>query len=269
MPYCLINNCQVYYEWINERKNLNDATLVLLNTALSDSRTYGDQYKNFKGSDVALIAIDNTNSGRSTYRAEPLSTEEQINEITEIIHQQAISRPIWFAQSTAAGIGCIAASSIQTHGLILCAPILSCGIERRLKNYRSIILKSLQDETFREYCELVSFLTLGSAYSNRVNNFSIPFALKLRSLYTHKDYLKIWRQINERGDDDREVIEKISCPTLVITGREEMVQPLHLLENMLNRDHAKMVTLPCGHFLMSEAYGEVMSLILDFVSSIR
>jgi pimeloyl-ACP methyl ester carboxylesterase len=259
----------LYFEWLHPRKYNGDPVIVLINGIFSDSRNYGELYAELIAKDIPTIAIDNTNLGRSTRTCQVISLQEQVDELEKVCLHESIAYPIWVANSSAAGIACLAAANLPTYALILGSPVLSCGIEGRLKLFRSVMAQTLHDKSLKFMCETICLLALGSDFLSKNPYFLMSLIMKVRSMYSHKDFLTVWEQTNGPEEDNRDTIQSINVPMLIIRGREEMLEPLHILESLFVQDNCHIKTLPIGHYLLNEARTETINLIAEFYYSLN
>jgi pimeloyl-ACP methyl ester carboxylesterase len=127
---------------------------------------------------------------------------------------------------------------------------------------------ALEDESMKQAMAAVCFLAIGASFLNK-NPLTPYTALMIgRKLYNAKEFKVVWDQISGLNRDDKAVISDLDCPTIISYGREEMIQPLHTIEELFDRDSAKIVKFNTGHSILFEAKEQYLGLLEEFYNEL-
>lgn len=262
-----VGNSDIFYEWLGERRHCGPV-LVPVNTLISDSRILRELLQ--PNADIpAILLIDNTNRGRSTYTNEPISLARQVEEIHAVIAAEQVSAPVWMGLSSVNSLAYRAAAAIPSSGLVFVSPIFTFGLHRRVSIARDLLLQSLSDTSFRQFMQLMSLMAHGSHYLE-TDRFGAMSRLKvLRECYTPEQFAIVLRQSFFPEPDDERIFRSVSCPVLAVCGAEEAIEPLRLLHQVLSYlPKPRLVTLDCGHQVMIEAKEELMAHLRLFMKGL-
>ncbi len=261
---------QAHHEWLDRRaeKAAVSAVPVVLNTVVGDSRTWVDLYATLAG-EWPLLLVDVSNRGRAPWLGQPLPLAEQVRQVWAAVAEAGVESPVWVGSSSGTALAYRAAAHAPSGGLVLISPLFSLGMERRIALTNRTFDDALEDESLGSFYRLLRLLTFGAAYLEK-HRFAAAAGLeRLRELYSVEQLRLAWGQTFFPELDDAEALAGVACPVLALRGREEMLQPLPLLEDLLGGlDLRDLHTLPCGHALVEEEPTAVGRALVDFLASL-
>ncbi len=264
MPTVRVDDYDIFYDWIGEPSPARP-TLVLLDGLASDSRSNRELFAPL-ADQFPMLMIDNSNRGQSTWRGSPTALHQQIREIKTVAETIGLANPVWHASSSRSALAYRLALSLPSAGLILESPIFSCGIEERLQLFKDLALYALEDESLWRYVQLLAFLVTGTTQLKSSRNFLRARHLRMRSLLTAEQLRVIISQSVMSELDVRDDIRTIECPTLIMRGQEEILEPEAVLrETVEGANIYDIRTFNTGHSVMIEAPDQVFASILEFM----
>ncbi len=269
MSSIMFNDREIFYTWASQSED-NKPTFILLNGMVSDSRVFDYFYADLCKKGYGLLTIDHTNRGASSYLTTPLPYDELVGEIKAVVEAVGVEQPIWIGQSACVGVAIRLAAEIPSKGLVLESPVFTYRNAPRIKMFKSIMEKNLEDETLLRTANFLGFICLSSQFLEKNPHFVMGMLMMIRQLYTHNQFKNVWVQVMNSFIDDTQLVAALSCPTLVLYGREEFLQPLHLTKEFLSHspypvDYHELNT---GHFIISEAPNAMFDLMDQFAQKL-
>jgi len=266
MPKITVCGRNINYHWAR-KTDPTGPVLVLLNGLVTDTRVYEQYYLDLVERGFDLIMIDNTNRGESTYQEQPITLAEMEEEILAVLDREQVSKPVWIGQSAFAGLALRLASRVPSAGLVLESPIFTYQNEQRIALLKTLIDRNFRDESLMEVAQFLGLMCLSSAFLKKNPFFIMGMVMVIRSLYGHRGFMTVWKQIMESLIDGKAEFAGLSCPLLVVYGDEEFLQPRRTLRELIGDKPNTLVEIPSGHFIISEAPDRLFGLIEDFMKT--
>ena len=266
MPKILINGSEHYYEQTGE-----GPSLVFIHGAFADSRIWDPQWRYFS-TKYHVLRYDLRGHGRTGPSDLDLySMETYADDLASLLTAQGIESPVICGLSWGGGIAQTFAVKYPDllKGLVLAgaSAAMSITVGEKLIRYvlfpkpaMMLMIRILSVEQYIQFSFWLSGITLGKDWLSR-DEGTIHYLRQSMSQISKNEYLKIWGAIY---GFDLAPLEKISCPTLVVTGEKDTKMVLRHASEIIRRVPCVEVhILPAAYHAMTLEEPEQFNKVLD------
>ncbi len=266
MPKILINGLNHYYEQSGE-----GPSLVFIHGAFADARIWEPQWRHFS-SHYQVLRYDLRGHGR-TGVSDLLrySMATFADDLASLMEALKIDSAIICGLSWGGGIAQVLAvrNPERLKGLVLAGSnvTMSLTLGEKLLRYvlfpRSAMMLTIRILSVKQFVRFsfwLASLTLGRHWLNR-DEHTIEYLQQCMLQIDRSEYLKIWDAIY---GFDLQPLERITCPTLVLTGEHDTKMVLrHASETLRRVPQAEPGILPGAYHAMTLEEPEAFNALLE------
>ncbi len=272
MPELLINGLNHYYELSRE-----GPALILIHGALGDSRLWEPQWEYFS-SKYSVLRYDLRGHGRTgPSNLDRYTMDTYADDLGSLLDALGIASAVICGLSWGGGIAQTFAvrNPERLIGLVLASTTVSMSVTfgEKLRRYvlfpRSammLAIRMLSVERFVRFSFWLARHTLGRDWLHK-DERTLAYLQQSMLQIKRNEYLKIWDAIY---GFDLQPLEKINCPTLVLTGERDAKMVLRHAEELIRRiPSAEYRVLPYAYHAMTLEEPEMFNgLMEDFLKRI-
>jgi pimeloyl-ACP methyl ester carboxylesterase len=254
MPKILINGLDHYYEQTGE-----GPPLVFIHGAFADCRIWDPQWEYFSAK-YHVLRYDLRGHGR-TGRSDldRYSIDTYADDLASLVSALGIESPVICGLSWGGGIAQSFAIKYPDllKGLVLAgaSAAMSITLGEKLLRYvlfpkpaMMLMIRILSVDQFIRFSLWLSGITLGKDWLNK-DESTFHYLRQSMSQISKNEYLKIWGAIY---GFDLAPLEKISCPTLVVTGEHDTKMVLRHASEIIQRvPQVEARVLPAAYHAMT------------------
>lgn len=266
MPRILINGASHYYEQAGE-----GPALAFIHGAFGDGRMWDPQWVHFS-SRCRVLRYDLRGHGRTgPSRLETYAMETFADDLAELFQRLGIESAVLCGLSWGGSIAQVFAlrHPQKLRALVLVGATAAMGIGFREQLLRYVLMpefalllaiRTLRVEDFVRFSFWLSDLALGRDWLSGEASFR-EYLQQTMLAITRQEYAKIWQAIY---GFDLQPLERISCPTLVMTAENDNRMVQHHAAEILRRiPHASRRVLPAAYHALPLEQPEMFNQALE------
>lgn len=266
MSKILINGLDHYYEQTGE-----GPSLVFVHGAFVDANIWEPQWKHFS-SKYQVLRYDLRGHGRTgPSDLDCYTMETYADDLAYLLNALSIDSAVVCGLSWGGGIAQAFAVRYPDRliGLVLAGSTVSMSVTLGEKLLRYVLfprsammlmIRTLSVDQFVRFSIWLSRITLGKHWLNR-DESTFDYLRQCMVQITRSEYLKIWDAIY---GFDLAPLEKITCPTLVVTGERDSKMALRHTSEIIQRvPRVEARVLPAAYHAMTMEEPEAFNSLLE------
>ena len=266
MPKILINGSEHYYEQAGA-----GPSLVFIHGAFADAQIWDPQWRYFSAK-YHVLRYDLRGHGRTgSSDLDRYSMETYADDLASLLTALGIESSVICGLSWGGGIAQAFAVKYPDllNGLVLAGSTVSMSVTlgEKLLRYAlfpkpamMLMIRILSVDQYIRFSLWLSGITLGKDWLNR-DESTIQYLRQSMTLIAKREYMKIWDAIY---GFDLAPLEKISCPTLVVTGEHDTKMVLRHAREIIHRvPQVEARVLPASYHAMTLEEPEEFNVVLE------
>ena len=266
MSKIFCNGLNQYYE-----QSGKGPSLVFIHGAFGDAHLWDPQWEHFSAS-YSLLRYDLRGHGRTgASDLDRYSMATYADDLTYLLDALKIDSPVICGLSWGGGIAQVFALRYpeRLSGLVLAGSTASMGISlgEKLMRYvlfpraaMMLVIRTLSREQFVNFSLWLASITLGKKWLNE-DERTLKSIRQCMLQIDRSEYLKIWDAIYTF---DLQLLEKIHCPTLVLTGeRDNKMVKRHAQEILRRIPGAEARVLPSAYHGLTMEQPQAFNQVLE------
>lgn len=232
-------------------ETLGSGPPLLLVSGLGGLASFWRDFAQVCSDEFTVILHDHRGTGASSRCDRPYSIASMAEDVLALCKHLKISQPYYVGHSTGGAIGqhLVCNGLLTTRALVLSATFARpCPYFHRLFESRLQVLQHMGISAYREHADLLLYPPYWLAQHSVTRANSPPHSLdaditqrRIQAVLAH---------------DVLDNLTKISCPTLVIAARDDIVTPeYHSLQLAQTIPNAELILLPRGGHYLSHTEG--------------